>query len=226
MIRRIVVYGAAAALMGIAALALWVMSRPRPEPEGPLAVAAAQGSPAEVQEAIDQGAPADALDSHGYTPLVWASRAGHGEAIAALVAAGADPDRQDEAVNGWTPLLHAVHKDQLRAVRTLLAAGADVNRPSPSGLTPLMLAAGQGNAEMVEALLEAGADPRGEADGRSVLSQAILGNNPRIVEALLREAPDLRLGDRWQDRLVRGFAWLRGRSELIARLDQAKRSIR
>jgi len=157
---------------------------------------------------------------------MWASRAGPPESVEALIAAGADPDRRDEGPNGWTPLLHAVHKEQAGAVRVLIASGADVNRAAPNGLTPLMLAASQGEAEIVELLLDAGADPHVESGGLTVLHQALLSANPKVVDELLVRAPDLRLGDGWRDRAVRGFTRLRGRSELIARLDEVRRSVK
>jgi ankyrin repeat protein len=197
----------------------------RVAPGSPLAKAAAAGDTGEVKALLDGGAPPES-PTEGWSPLMWAARSGNVKSVQALAEAGADPDRRDDGPNGWTPLLHAVHKDQADAVRALIAAGADVNRPAPNGLTPLMLAASQGEAEVVELLLQAGADPHAESRGMTTLHHALLGANPRVVEAVLRDAPDLRLGDGWRDWAVRGFTRLRGRSELVARLDQARRSVR
>ncbi|HEX3531141.1 MAG TPA: ankyrin repeat domain-containing protein [Thermoanaerobaculia bacterium] len=206
---------------------LWLVSRPRPHLETPLETAAVAGSAERVKAALAAGARPDDLDRYGFTPLVYAARGGRTEAMTLLLQAGADPDLRDDYVNGWTPLLHAVHKEQLAAVRALLTAGAAVDRPGRNGLTPLMLAAAQGNAEIAEALLAAGADPRAVSPGAgSVLSQAIWGDNPRIVKDLLRIAPDLHLGDGWGDRLTRAYARLRGHAELVARLDTLRREIR
>jgi ankyrin repeat protein len=218
-----------------AAVLLWLVSRPRPHPDSPLEAAAAAGSMERVKAALAAGSMErvkaalaagsrpDDLDRYGFTPLVYAARGGRVEAMTLLLQSGADPDLRDDYVNGWTPLLHAVHKDQLGAVRALLAAGAAVDRPGRNGLTPLMLAAAQGNAEIAEALLAAGADPRATSPGAgSVLDEAIWGDNPRIVDDLLRAAPDLHLGDGWGDRLTRAYARLRGHSELVARIDSLK----
>jgi ankyrin repeat protein len=189
---------------------LWLVSRPRPRPETPLEKAVMAGSPERLKEALAQGGGPDALDRRGLTPMIWAARNGRLDAVRQLAAAGADPDRRDEAVNGWTPLLHAVHKDQAGAVRALLAAGAAVDRPNPKGLTPLMLAAAQGNAETTAALLAAGADPRAQQEGGgSVFRYAVMGGNPRVVRALLRAAPDLHLGDSWGDRIAWAFDTVR-----------------
>ena len=225
---RMLLIAAAAVLICGGACVLFMLSRPRPEPEGPVARAAAAGSVDALRRELTAGAPADAMDHRGYTPLVWASREGEAEAVSVLVQSGADPDRRDHAFNGWTPLLHAVHKDQPGTVRALLAAGADVNRPSPNGVTPLLLAAEQGNAEIVEELLAAGADPRAEIDGcpRTVLGGAMLGHNPRVVEALLRKDPDLPFDRGLCGRVLRGFNRLRGSSSVVARLDEVRRDHR
>jgi len=206
---------------GVALLAFYR----RAEPRTPLARAAADGDSGQVQKLLAAGAPPETV-AESWSSLMWAARSGRPESIRTLVEAGADPDRRDGGPNGWTPLLHAVHKEQAEAVRALIAAGADVNRAAPNGLTPLSLAAAQGETEIVELLLDAGADPRVESDGMTALHDAVLSNEPRVVEALLRRAPDLTLGDGWRDWAVRGYARLRGRSTLVARLDRIGRGIR
>ncbi len=225
---RMLLLAAAVVLVCGGAFVLWMLSRPRPEPEGPVARAAAVGSVDTLRRELAAGAPADRMDPRGFTPMVWAARAGQADAIPVLVESGADPDRRDHALNSWTPLLHAVHTDQLGTVRALIAAGADVNRPSPNGATPLLLAAEQGNAEIVEELLAAGADPRAEIDGcpRTVLGRAVLGHNPRIVDALLRKDPDLPFDRGLCGRVLRGFNRLRDSSSVVARLDEVRRSHR
>lgn len=225
---RMLLIVAAVVLICGGAFVLFMLSRPRPEPEGPVARAAAEGSVDTLRRELAAGASADRMDHQGYTPMVWAARAGQADAIPVLFESGADPDRRDNAVNGWTPLLHAVHKDQLATVRALIATGADVNRPAPNGVTPLLLAADQGNAEIVEELLAADADPRVEIDScpGTVLGGAIVGHNPRVVEALLRKDPDLPFDRGLCGRMLRGFNRLRGRSSLVARVDEVRRSHR
>ena len=147
---------------------------------------------------------------------MWAARSGEPESVRLLVEAGADPDRHDGGPNGWTPLLHAVHTRSPGAVRELLAAGADVNRAAPNGLTPLMMAAAERKGEVFELLLAAGADPHAEKPGGgTVLTHAVIGGDPAIVRALLRQAPDLRLRNTMEDWGARAFAWVRGRSEVL-----------
>jgi ankyrin repeat protein len=217
--------GAALALVMLALGVVLLAFYRRAEPRTPLAQAAEAGDSGQVQKLLAAGAPPETV-AESWSPLMWAARSGQPESIRTLVEAGADPDRRDGGPNGWTPLLHAVHKDQSGAVRELIAAGADVNRAAPNGLTPLMLAAAQGETEIVELLLDAGADPRVASDGMTALHHAILSDEPRAVAALLRRAPDLKLGDGWRDWTVRGYARLRGRSALVARLDRIGRGIR
>ncbi len=190
----------------------------RAEPRTSLARAAAAGDSFEVKALLESGAPPESA-SEPWSPLIWAARAGREESLHSLLEAGADPDRRDGGPNGWTPLMHSVHKNQSAAVRVLIDAGADVNRSAPNGLTPLMLAAAQGEGEIVELLLDAGADPYVRSGGMTALHHALLGGDVRSIAALERRAPDVRFGDGWRDRAILGFARLRERSTLVARLD-------
>jgi ankyrin repeat protein len=205
----------------LAAAGFWTLTSllPRAHPETALERAAASGSTVELRREVGRRA-VDAKDSHGFTALDWAARAGRTEAIAELVRAGADPDLRDSGPNGWTPLLHAVHKNQLGSVRALLAAGATVDGRGENGLTPLMLAAAQGQPEIVEELLAAGADPRLHGPlGWTPLEQAVGNGNRRVVEALLRRDPGLRLENHPRGWAVRAIAWAQGRSGLLDRID-------
>jgi hypothetical protein len=58
--------------------------------------------------------------------------------IAALIAAGADPNAADKS--GVTPLHRAVRTRCTAAVRALLDGGADPKRTNKSGSTPMKLA--------------------------------------------------------------------------------------
>jgi ankyrin repeat protein len=82
------------------------------------------------------------------------------EAIARLVAGGADVNARDE--HGSTPLKYASAERVPAAIRKLIELGADVNLGDDSGFTPLHCAAGHGfyaeAVEVVEALLAGGAD--------------------------------------------------------------------
>jgi ankyrin repeat protein len=206
-----------AAAAGLAALARWGRAAPQgalPEaavaadPHRLLALAGAAG-PGLARDQIDQ------FGEGGFTALDWAARAGRVESIRILLAAGAQIDLRDHGVNGWTALMHAVHKHQKRAAQALLAAGAGPNARARNGTTPLLLVAGDGDPELVELLLAAGADPRAEDAGRTALTNAVAEGDARVVRALLRAAPDLRLRGTFWDRAAVWLARLRGRREAL-----------
>ncbi len=93
-----------------------------------------------------------------YTPLLLASRSGHGAMVETLLNAGSDPNQATGT--GATPLMLAAASGNADAVRSLLARGAEVNaRESRRGETALMFAAANNRAEVTALLLSKGADP-------------------------------------------------------------------
>lgn len=88
--------------------------------------------------------------------LISLVRKGDHDAIAAALAAGADPDSSDRW--GVSALAYAAGRGDVTVIDRLLAAGASVNLSSRAGNTPLMLAAARGQLEAVKLLLQRGAD--------------------------------------------------------------------
>ena len=76
-----------------------------------------------AQWAIAGGAPLEAKDKLGATPLLLAVVAGHLGAVKALAAAGADVRTKDRA--GYSTLHYAALKDRVTVFRWLCEAGAD-----------------------------------------------------------------------------------------------------
>lgn len=207
----------------------------RAKPDSLLGQAAATGDLAQVRTLLHDGADPDEAGTDGWSALVWAVRQYHPDVLRAMLDAGADPNRQDTRQNGWTPLIHAIHTQQsisppatrLGAIRTLLEAGADPNGPGRGGATPLIMAAAYGATDMVELLLEAGADPRLETrDGDTALRAAVTGSTDLdyftlrqcqtdTVEVILARAPEMRLGDRFGDRLALRLARWKGCRDLV-----------
>jgi ankyrin repeat protein len=159
------------------------------------------------------------------TPLASAAREGDAQTIAAMVAAGQDPNGIDPGGNHWTPLLHAIHKGRRPAIDALLAAGADVHKKS-GHLSPLMMAVGNGQADIVRRLLAVGADPR--ADGPGIFPAAVAGGaltdienpllgqcNADVVKALLDRDPSLRLPRNARGHLSLLFARLNNCEEVL-----------
>jgi ankyrin repeat protein len=81
---------------------------------------------------------------------------GNADALAALIAAGADVNAHD--IYGFTPLHIACCRGSINTVKALVVAGADVNAQNVNRRTPLHYACNGGHAQVVQLLLEAGAD--------------------------------------------------------------------
>jgi ankyrin repeat protein len=129
-----------------------------------------------------QGPPATSQERRQETLLMLA--AGRPRIVAALLAAGADPNRANPF--GKTALMYAVQEKDEESVRRLLAGGAKVDAATTAadsctalaatGRTALMYAAWHGTPEIVSALLAAHADPR-LADSNGKTAAAYLPAN-------------------------------------------------
>lgn len=95
----------------------------------------------------------DKADIHGNTALHIAAEVGEIEVVAALLAAGADPDATDH--EGWTPLYFAAYKGHLEVVLALLEYGANTSASAHDECTPLHLV---DDVAIAAALIAAGAD--------------------------------------------------------------------
>lgn len=105
----------------------------------------------------------DMLDSHGMTALAWATCEGHAECVAALLEAGAEPDRRTSEESA---LCAAINRRHVAVVDALLAGGADPDWRArlEDDASPLACAIANKDADMVARLLRAGADPNHESD--------------------------------------------------------------
>lgn len=123
---------------------------------------AATNGPLElVQSLISAGAPLEATNAAGATPLTHATR--DAKIVAALLAAGADVNAADRY--GQTALICSGGRRDVIAL--LLAHGADPNAARDDGETPIYMARNRGDHETVELLLRHGA--RDEHHPRLVL---------------------------------------------------------
>jgi len=95
-----------------------------------------------------------------FTPLHLAAFFGRPEAVASLLAAGADVEA--EATNSFLtqvrPLHSAAAGGRLECCRLLVEAGADVNAQQGGGGTPLAAARANSDEALVELLVDAGAE--------------------------------------------------------------------
>jgi len=108
------------------------------------------------------------------------------EHIRALCAAGADPNRMNEAANA-TPLLGAVGLGDTEAVTILLAAGGDPNRSNSIGQAALHLAASSNlRTHLIRPLLAAGGalEARDNAGRTPLITTGWEGSSAGLTELL------------------------------------------
>jgi len=92
------------------------------------------------------------------TPLILAAKNGSAPMVAALLEAGADPNRATDT--GATPLMAAAMSGNVDAAKMLIEHDADVNaRETGNGQTPLMFAAWENRPGVIRVLIEHGAHP-------------------------------------------------------------------
>lgn len=120
----------------------------------------------------------------------------HRTQMAALLAAGADPNTAD--ARGLTALGEACGAGSASSVRLLLASGANPNgRPgAKAGVAPLMRAAQSGVSAVVRLLLNAGAGTEGQdVEGRTALHHAAKGLHRTMIALLYRAGADWSVRD-------------------------------
>lgn len=101
----------------------------------------------------------EGVDAYGRTPLHYAAADSKASDVADLLAAGADPNAQDD--NGWSALHFAAQAVSAECAQALLQAGASVSLRDSFGNTALLRAvfSSRGNGSVIRVLREAGADP-------------------------------------------------------------------
>jgi ankyrin repeat protein len=106
---------------------------------------------------LDEGAPVDALNRSGMTPLMYAAREGNLERARYLIERGADVDHRD--TRDWTPLRCAASVGSLAIAELLLGHGASPNILDEGSRTPLHYAVALRSHALAARLLASGADP-------------------------------------------------------------------
>lgn len=123
--------------------------------------------------------------------LVRAIRSHDAEAVAAALAAGADPNAADAEFR-MPPLWLAAIEGDAAAARLLIDAGADPDGLGSDGRTPLHAAAFTGRRDVVDALLAAGAAPlpRGPAGDTPLDSARVDAGTTTLIAGAVRVSID------------------------------------
>lgn len=134
--------------------------------------AAAEANIAAMKGALASRAEVDAVDSSGWTALMYAAASSRSEPVQLLLKAGANPNHK--SADGSTPLLASAIAGYFD--EDLVRAGANVNARDSKGVTVLMVLVTKGNPDEVKDALKFGADSTAkDAKGRSVLDYLRLG---------------------------------------------------
>ncbi|HEX5229008.1 MAG TPA: ankyrin repeat domain-containing protein [Bryobacteraceae bacterium] len=157
----------------------------------PVADAAQNRDIATLRTLVKQHGPVNAAQADGTTALQWAAHWNDAEAVALLIAAGADAKTTNRY--GASPLSEAASLGNAAIIEQLLKAGADPNtRTTADGETVLMTSAHSGNLDAVNALLNHGADVNFKETyrGQTALMWAAAEHHPEVVKALLAHGAD------------------------------------
>jgi hypothetical protein len=162
------------------------------------------------------------------SPVALAARIGRPDILAALLDAGANPEK-GSGINDWTTVVHAVHRGQPGSVELLLSR----THPSQASLSAALdMAASYGDPKTVKMLLDAGA--RGP---QKTLVEAVGGawdidvkwngcEPPTASAGAALTSPELRMPDSTAGRAALRFAEKKGCTEMLSLVQGQVRAAR
>lgn len=205
---RVLTPRAAAFACGLLCLATTFAATPSLTPE--FLTTLRNGDARQLRAALDAGAPVNARDVQGNTPLLHAVVYGDLASVQLLLDRGADVNVTNAA--GSTALLRAA--SSFEKLKLLVDRGANVNARSQLGHTPLMLAARPANSHgAVEFLLARGADVNAtNFFGTTALMAAAAGGDAKSVQLLINRGANPNALPAFSEE---GFVFGGGRSALM-----------
>lgn len=142
-----------------------------------------------VPTAVAQTPPSPAVQA-AYTGLHAAAQSGDAARIAALLAAGADPNQRDG--HGRTPLHVATFARQREAIRQLAKGGADLGALEADRYDAVTIAAVADDEATLALLLSLGASAKlttSRYDGTALIAAAHLGHDGVVRQLIAAGAP-------------------------------------
>lgn len=141
------------------------------------------GETEKVLECISQKADTvNALNEHGFTPLIIAVYRNQSEVAKILLKNGAEPDYNSQE---GSALVAVCYKGNLELAELLLEYGADINATGANGVTSLIFAAQSRNVELVKLLLDHNAKASiKDTSGNTAFDYAKNSENKVLIELL------------------------------------------
>jgi len=168
-----------------------------------------------LKAAIEQNPDlVNAKDKDGRTPLHWACRGVHLDAVKYLVENGADVNAEDS--NKVVPLHSLATRNSAEAMEILIAQGANVDAISYGGNTALHYAGMSDAADAAAVLVKKGADLEIKEDyGRTPLILcARERGGPETIKVFLEGGADINAYDKFGSTALELAAW-RGKKEVV-----------
>jgi ankyrin repeat protein len=161
----------------------------------PLHGAVLSGEPTVAAMLVDAGAPLDALNKQGESPLSIACRAANWPLVRFLLERGAKTAPAD----GEPALVAAagIAEDDVTGVKLLLKQRTPVNAVDARQRSALMAAAGEGHIQIARALSAAGADVNlADQHGNTALMEAARAGAVEVIDLLADAQADAHARDR------------------------------